>query len=198
MILYKNDNLLKRERTTFSLMVFPLWTLPFTPKFFPAAFGLNFAINIIVVWTYLKLHKKFNKPKIYCFMAPGSQQQTQIEINNRLVFKYCLRAAFFGCFTVFLGGTAIGLLLKKFPIIDKYIDTFYVWSSFASGFFHILIAIFAGFIVYHYHRRMVKIRLGLDTAEASFLGIVIGLLTVPEFFLIPASWLSGLIQSLYH
>lgn len=198
MILHKNGHLLKRERLAFSLMVFPLWTLSFTPKFLPAAFAINFVINMITVWIYLKIHKKFNKLKIYCFRAPGSQQQTQIEISNRLVFKYCVRAAFFGCFAIFLGGTAIGGLIKKFPIIDEYIDTFYVWSSFASGFFHILVAFFVGFIIYRYHRRMAKSRLGLDAAEASFLGIVIGFLTVPEFFFIPASWLSGFVQSLYH
>lgn len=178
-------------------MIFPLWTLPFTPKFLPAAFTINFAINMIVVWIYLKIHKKFNKPKIYCFRAPGSEQQVQIEISSQLVFKYCARAAFFGCFAIFLGGAAIGGLLKKFPI-DKYVDTFYVWTSFTSGFFHILISFVVGFLIYRYHRRMAKNRLGLGVAEASFLGKLIGFLTAPEFFLIPASWLSGFVQSLYH
>lgn len=168
-------------------LIFPLWVFPFIPTRIPLAVAVNFVIDAVIIWVYLKKHKKLNNPKIYCFRAFGSEKTTMPEIDNRMILRYSFKAALFGWFADFLGGVAMVGLLETAPF-DKYIDTYLVWSNFISGLLHILVVLLVGFLIYLYHRRKGK-KLNLDVAEARSLGLVMGILTAPWFFFVPTAWL---------
>lgn len=168
-------------------LVFPLWVLHFIPRLVPRIIIIKFIINTVIVWLYLKKHKKLNRLKIYCFRAYGSEKTTQPEINRRVVFGYALKAAVFSYFADFLGGVVMVGFLKAAPL-EKYMDTYLVWSNWVSGFVHIFIVLMVGLLIYLYHRGMGR-RLTLDRTEAHGLGLIMGIFTAPWFFFIPTAWL---------
>jgi hypothetical protein len=176
-----------KNQTVLYNLIFPLWVFPFILRFIPLILLAKFVTNTAIVWLYLKKHKKFNRLKIYCFRAYGSEKTTQPEINNRVVFGYAFKAAVFGYFTNVLGGIVMIWLLET-ALFGKYIDTYLVWSNFISGFIHIFVVLLVGLLIYLYHRRMGR-RLNLDSVEAHGLGLTMGILTAPWFFFIPTSWL---------
>lgn len=180
-----SDNSSSKSEILLYNLIFPLWVFPFIPTLIPRAFAVKFAIDAIIVWIYLKKHKKFNNLKIYCFRAPGSERTNLPQIDSRAVFRYSFKAAIFGYFADFLGGVAMIGLLETTPF-DQYIDTYYVWSNFISGLLHVLVILPVGILIYLYHRSMGK-RLNLNTAEAHGLGLIMGILTAPWFFLIPTT-----------
>lgn len=177
----------RSNQTVLYNLIFPLWVLYFIPRLIPLILVKNFVINTVIVWLYLRKHKKFNELKIYCFRALGSEKTTQLRIDNRVVLGYAFKAAVFGYFANSLGGVVMIWLLDTAPF-DKYIDTYLVWSNFISGFIYIFIALFSGLLIYLYHRRMGR-SLNLDSAEAHGLGLIMGVLTAPWFFFIPTAWL---------
>ncbi|WP_213974882.1 MULTISPECIES: hypothetical protein [Tepidanaerobacter] len=184
----KCDNASPKSGTILYNLIFPIWVFPFIPARIPIVFVVNFVIDAAVIWLYLKKHKKLNNPKIYCFRAFGSEKTTQPQIDNRMVLRYSFRAALFGYFADFLGGMLMVGLLET-ARLAKYIDTYFVWSNFVSGLMHILVTLLVGFLIYKHHRRVGKKRLNLSADEARGLGLAVGILTAPWFFLIPTAWL---------
>ena len=176
-----------KNQTVLYSLIFPLWITHFMPRLIPQILIIKFIINTLIVNLYLKKHKKFNRLKIYCFRAFGSEKTTQPEINRGVVFGYSLKAAVFGYFANFLGGVVMVGFLEMAPF-DKYMDTYLVWSNFVSGFVHILIVLLVGILIYLYHRKMAR-SLNLDSAEAHGLGLIMAILTAPWFFFIPTAWL---------
>ena len=168
-------------------LIFPLWVFPFIPRRVPLAFAVYFVIYTILVWLYLKRHKKFNRLKIYCFRAPGSEKTTLPEINSKVVVRYAFKAAVFGYFADFLGGMVMLGILET-EALGKYINTDFLWSNYISGLLHIFVVFLVGFLIYLYHRRLGR-SLNLNSAEANSFGFIMGILTAPWFYLIPTVWL---------
>ena len=74
--------------------------------------------------------------------------------------------------------------LLNSAVFFKYVDTDFLWSNFISGSVHVIIVLFIVILIYLYHRRMGG-KLGLKYTKARGLGLIIGILTAPCFFLIP-------------
>jgi hypothetical protein len=176
----------KNQQVLYNL-IFPLWVYPFIIEYIPLFLAPYFAVYAIIVWLYLKKHKKFNNLKIYCFRAFGSEKTTQREINRGVVFGYAFKAAVFAYFANVLGGMALIWFLKT-PPFSKYIDTDFIWSNFISGLVHVLVVLLVGLLIYLYHRRAGR-SLNLTAAETHGLGLVMGILTAPWFFFLPIAWL---------
>ncbi len=168
-------------------MIFPIWVYPFIPKSMFLAFTIKLALHTIIVYIYFKKQKELNNPQIYCFRAFGSERSSRPKINSKVIFRYSFRAALFSCFTDYLAGIIMVSLLNS-AVFFKYVDTDFLWSNFISGSVHVIIVLFIGILIYLYHRRMGR-KLGLKYTKARGLGLIMGILTAPWFFLIPTIWL---------
>ncbi|MEW6244609.1 MAG: hypothetical protein AB1497_10190 [Bacillota bacterium] len=160
-------------------VVFPIWMLLIIPNLIPVTLVANFLIDGAVISFYLVRVNKFP------FFRAGDGPDLPVRPSPQAFWRYLLMAVVAGYVADFMGMGVMLLAAEMLP--HAVLDIYRVYTGLVSVAVHLLVVLLVGLLVFAFHLWAGR-RLLLTWREAFGLGLAMGIITAPWFFLIPTAW----------